>query len=683
MAIKLVEKLRHDPNLTRAGSGIRRGVKGFPAGTGRYLAAKVPIAGWLPNYAPRWLINDVIAGISVGLIAVPQAIVFASLIGIPLQSALLSSWLPPLVYTIMGTSRDVTVGPSMTTQMLTTTVVKGITAVAPLVPVPFVTVVVAFAVGFWTLILGLLNLGFIFDILSQPVVDGFVMGISQVVILNQVPGILGLTVNAPMFMDLMPQILKNLSQVNGAAIGLGIASIVLMVVFKFIQKKWGARNEAIKIICTSRHIVVIGIATLVSYAVNKDLQQSIWKVTSQVKSGVPNPTMPNSVLLQNLLLPSIAIAFFISLEHISLAKVFANLNGYTFDSSQELVHLGVANLVNSYVGGAPVSGGDLTRAAINAESGIRSPLSQLITGAIVLGSMFQLGDLMKWIPDAAIAGVVLVSVVEASPPMGLLGVYWKISFADLVANFLSFNATLLASGQVGIGMGVAISTFYTLFRLMSTRASALNSTDLENQHNPGHSSWWSKGDTIPDGTAVVSVPRDVMYLNAKHIKRCIMDSIYTEFYGIPSSDAEKLARPWNFCREKHIARLRRKAGIFKAETQRLRIVIIDLTAVSFIDATGMQTLTNLKNETRQYGGINTEMRFVGMCAAVKKRFQRAGWGLTSPYEMGMEDNLEGDEATGVAVERDLVFDHLALAVQYQNRVSKVQDSLYEFDVKKI
>lgn len=98
-------QLRQDENLTRAGRGIRKGARGFGPGAARYLFAKVPIVQWLPNYSPRWLIADLIAGQSVGLLLVPQALMFSSLAGIPMVDGLIASWVPGVIYAIMGTSK--------------------------------------------------------------------------------------------------------------------------------------------------------------------------------------------------------------------------------------------------------------------------------------------------------------------------------------------------------------------------------------------------------------------------------------------------------------------------------------------------------------------------------------------------------------------------------------------------
>jgi sodium-independent sulfate anion transporter 11 len=97
--------INNDVNLIRAGRGIRRGAKAFPSAAGRYVVGRMPIIRWLPNYSPSWIINDIVAGVTMGMLLIPQAIAFAVIAGIPIQDGLLASWLPPVLYSIMGTSK--------------------------------------------------------------------------------------------------------------------------------------------------------------------------------------------------------------------------------------------------------------------------------------------------------------------------------------------------------------------------------------------------------------------------------------------------------------------------------------------------------------------------------------------------------------------------------------------------
>jgi sodium-independent sulfate anion transporter 11 len=105
LGTKIADKFRKDANFSRVGKGVVLGARGIRAGTGRYLTNKIPIVQWIPAYVPKWLISDVIAGQSVGLLLIPQAAVYALLAGVSVQQALLASWLPGIIYTIMGTSR--------------------------------------------------------------------------------------------------------------------------------------------------------------------------------------------------------------------------------------------------------------------------------------------------------------------------------------------------------------------------------------------------------------------------------------------------------------------------------------------------------------------------------------------------------------------------------------------------
>lgn len=537
--------------------------------------------------------------------------------------------------------------------------------------------IVAFGVGFWSLLLGLLNFGFIFTILSNPVVDGFVMGLTQIIVLGQVPLILGLTGISPLLTEQMGQIIGKIGQSKPASIGLGVTSIVLMVLFGLLGQKFGRVHPIIKLVTSAKHIILIVIFAGVSFGINKDLEEPIWKVIGPSNTILPTPAVPNPQILQPLFLGTLTIGLATLLEHIALARSFGRSKGYSIDPNQEMVSLGVINIANSLFGGGPVGGGDLTRACFNSASGSRSPLSGLFTSATVFVGMFS-GGLLRYIPDTVIAGLTIITVLEAAPPMALLGVHWKVSFADFIVMLMSFNMSLIASGEIGIAGGFFISTFYTLFRIVSTRPNPVSNTDIEKSHN--QESLWSAGEQIPDGTQVVSIPRDMMYLNAPRIKKYIMHEIFSNFYGTPPTPEQRDARTWNFQREKYIANLRRKSGINKAETTRLRLLILDFSAVSFIDISAMQMLEALKKELIDYGGDIVEFRFAGMNAAVQKRFQRYGWKLASPFDANIVEDSDETPLKDIPEKEDLVFDQLVAAVRYQEGVQSIRVSQFEFEV---
>jgi sodium-independent sulfate anion transporter 11 len=715
---KIANRFRQDENFSRARRGIAKGARGFGPGAVRYLIAKVPIVQWLPNYSPRWLIADLIAGQSVGLILIPQALMFSSFAGIPMTEGLVASWLPGVIYTIMGTSKgsvshaaillrriemlilvsdiDISVGPTSSVSLLTLQLFIGINKATPGVPAILIAAVVAFGAGLWSLVLGLLNLGFIFDFISLPLVLGFSTGISLIAIQAQVALLLGLVGIGPIFILQGRQILANISKVQPITIGLSVASLLVLFLLQFVGKKWGAKNELIRILSISRNIIVLGGMTLLSFILNKDLEKPLWAIVGPTSIDIPSPQIPNTLLLKGLLLPSATVFAAVALEHVALAKYMAHKNGYDVNASQELVSLGIANIVNSMIGGLPVGGGDIARASINSESGVKSPLSGLITTATVLLSMFAISGAIKWIPQPTIAAMIVLAVVETQPPMRNMAKFWKLSFNDFMGFLISFNLTLVAGAEAGVGFAFLIMVLTTLMRTMFKRPRAITRSDVEQQYLSESSNEWASLDRIiiPTGTQVISLETDIVYLNASRVKRHIIDTAYThhsgKIVGLPWR--KNLARSWDYHHDQHIAALRRKAGLgdTDAYSPRLRILVLDFSSVSFIDASGMQALQEVKTTLREYGGEDVDFRFVGLNAAVRKRFERARWALEDfrnvvTPEGGVVEVPEGldekkaEETEDVTAVKDLVFEILPTAILYQSEVRRSNGSAFEFN----
>jgi sodium-independent sulfate anion transporter 11 len=541
------------------------------------------------------------------------------------------------------------------------------------VPAALVAAVVSFCVGIWSIIFGLLNLGFIFDFVSVPMSLGFVAGISYVVLTLQIPAILGLVGITGSFTELMPKILGSIGQAKPVTFGIGATSILILAILQFVGNKWGQKSPALNMFCTSRNLFVLGTYTMISYFINKNLETPLWQIIGPIATTIPSPTMPNMQLVQRLILPSLAVFFSSSLEHIALAKAFGETHKYTFNQSQEVFSIGIINLIQSIFGALPVGGGDMARSSILAVSGARSPLNGVLSSITVFMGMYAMSGTFQYMPTATVAAVIMVAIFDQMPPQALIGNYWRVSFVDFLHFLLAFNFTMLASSEIGIGLSLGLMVGYTLMRIMFSRPSGVLSIDLENDYSEKAPVWWNKGEIIPAGTQVITVETDIMFLNAARVARHIVDTVYTYQAGVPSS-IHPLARPWNFQREKHIARLRARAGISSVDsfTPRFKVLVLDLSATSFIDTTGMQALQRMKTDLQDYGGEDTEFRFVGLCQGVKRRFERFGWKLRAEgeeEEVQMELDNEGvllvKEDQGERA--DVCFGHLPPAVQYQGR----------------
>ncbi|KAF8853418.1 hypothetical protein BDZ45DRAFT_748628 [Acephala macrosclerotiorum] len=678
LGTKIADKFRKDANFTRLGRGTVLGARGIRAGTGRYLSNRVPIIQWIPAYVPKWLMFDLIAGRSVGLLLIPQAMMYSMLAGVSIQQALLASWLPGVIYTIMGTSRDISTGPTSTTAALTGQLALGISKANGVnIPPAIVSGALSFCVGIWSLIFGIFNLGFIFDFVSIPMALGFVMGISFLVITLQLPIILGLVGIPQEFMAVMPVILKSLSNIKPITVGIGASSILILALLQFIGGKWGHKSAALQIICNSRNIFVISTYTMISYILNKNLQTPLWVVLGPIKTTIPTPTVPILQLVSGIFLSSVISFLTIALEHVSLAKAFGHEHQYSINQSQELFSLGVTNLINSFIGGIPVGGGDMARSSVLSVSGVRSPLAGLFTSVTVLGSMYALSDFLNFLPQATVAAVIIVAIVAKMPPQAIIGKFWALSFVDFVHFIIAFNITMLQSPEIGIGLSLVFMIFYTLLRTMFSRPSEVRSCDLENSYSSVTPPWWAKDERIPAGTQIVKLETDCMFLNADRIKRHVIDTVLTYQAGIPSTRS-KDERPWNKRTDKHIASLRKRAGVSQTDTfiPRLRVVILDLSSTSFIDSSGIFAFQTIKKELLAYGGENVEFRFVGLCPGVKRRFERAQWPLLNPYEEVARIEVDGEPL--IEEKKDLLFEHLPHAVGYQGAAGRGPAS-FEFE----
>ncbi|KAJ5052136.1 uncharacterized protein L3040_001895 [Drepanopeziza brunnea f. sp. 'multigermtubi'] len=685
LGAKIRAKIRKDPNLPRLGRGIKLGLRGLRAGAGTYFSDKVPVFQWISVYSPKWIIDDALAGSSVGLLLLPQALMYSMVAGVPIQQALFASWLPGLIYAFMGTSRDISLGPTFSSALFTGIVVKDLGIFG--VPAPIAVSAVSFSLGLWSMAFGMLKLGFLFDFISLPMSLGFAMGTALVVSNSQIPAILGLNGITIIFSEMMPQIIKQIKETRPLTVFIAFVSIVILTATTYVASKWGKKNGYIRFWTNSRNLVVLGLFTGMSYYVNNGLQFPMFSVLGPVNATIPAPSLPKGRLVSQLVMAMFSLMTSTALEHVTLAKAFAYKNGYTIDASQEVFSIGVANIVNSLFGGLPVGGGDMARASVNATSGVKSPLSGLFTSFTVILGMYALGPSLTFMPLATVAAVIAVTVLDQQPAQALMGKYWKTSFVDFVTLFLAFTMTFMGSAAVGIGMAFCFAAFYTLMRVMFSRPGSLVSIDLESKYTNDTPPWWAKEDRVPPGSQVIRLETDAIWLNAERLKRHIMDTVYTYQSGVPRGKSAAKRRVWNYRRDKHIAKLRRKARVNDTDTfiPRLRVVILDLTSTSFIDSCAIQILEEIKLELRAYAGEGVEFRFVGMNTNVRRRFARAGWKIVSPNgnhqepviglalggeEMESEKEKEDDRV------KDLWFEFLPHAIQH---ISPTGPEGYDFE----
>jgi sodium-independent sulfate anion transporter 11 len=645
------ESLRTDPNWNRLRSWVDPVSRRLPSATVDYLTEKLPVAQWLPYYDYRWLLQDVIAGITIGVMFIPQGLAYAKIATIPVEHGLYSSWLPSAIYFFLGTSKELSTGPTSILGLLTAEVVADIArdGHSP----AQVASAVAFMAGVYSLAVGLLKLGFLLDFVSAAVLTGWISAVALVILLGQVDSLIGMDVPSGTA-EIIRGILGNLHEIQPMTLMIGFLSIFLLVVLEKVGKKWGKKSIYIKIIGTSRAVIVLVLFTLVSYLSNlgRDEDNYRWEVTQVDTHGLLAPRAPQSSLLQKVVARSFAPFIAMAVEHLGVGKAFGLKNNYQIDKSQELVFLGVENILNSLFG-AMTTGGAMSRTAVNSECNVRTPLNFLFTAAFIILTIYELAPALYWIPKATLSAIIIMAVVHLISPPRLFYRYWRMSFLDFVASMLGFWVTLFTSTEIGLATAVGFSIVITLLRLAFPSWIGVTHSDTEDQHMfvPTHTS--TDQLEVPPEAYLVRFTQDILFPNAERVKSSIIESVKLH-YEQPSSvvqDKKSVDRMWNTSGHKMILRTRKRKGITPIAAQ-LSHVVLDFGTVSFIDVTGVLTLIELKMELRRYVGKELQFRFVNMTAPVRERFDRSEWIFA----------LDGEERSA---EADTIYSSLELAILHR------------------
>ncbi len=414
------------------------------------LSRLLPVLDWGRSYDRRDLRPDVVAGLTVGAMLVPQAMAYALLAGLPPEVGLYASIVPVLVYAVLGTSRQLAVGPVAIVSLLTASALGEIaeegsadylTAAATL----------ALLVGILHLVIGIIRLGFIVDFLSHAVLVGFTAGAAVIIGFSQLKHLLGISVErTDRFYETIGEYAGELGSTHGLTLAVGASAVALLVLMK-------------------RHLptipaALVVVATTTVASVVLDLESRGVAVVGDIPGDLPSFSFPElgGGLVGDLLPTALVITVVGFLESIAIAKVYARRNRYRVEANQELIALGAANVAGGAFGAYPVTGG-FSRTAVNASAGSRTPLASIVTAGLVLATVAVLTPLFTSLPTATLGAIVVVAVA------GLIDVdelrhIAAVDRGDLVVALTAFVATLVIGIELGIAVAVVASIAVVLFR---------------------------------------------------------------------------------------------------------------------------------------------------------------------------------------------------------------------------
>ncbi|MDT8307444.1 MAG: sulfate permease [Anaerolineae bacterium] len=426
----------------------------------------LPILDWARAYQRDDLVGDLMAGLIVAIMLVPQSMAYALLAGLPPQVGLYASILPLILYGLFGTSRTLAVGPVAIVSLL---VASGLAPLAGGDVALYVRLALTLALlaGIVQALLGLLRLGFIVNFMSHPVLSGFTSAAALVIGFSQLGHLLGISMPRSEFVELVPYAVAHLGETNLVTAALGVGSIGLLVVFKqwlgpWLQRRGVAERLALPLTKSAPFVVVL-LTTLLVWALRLQETAGV-RIVGEVPAGLPPLTVPvfESGTWQALLPTALAISFVGYMESIAVAKSLASKRRQKIDANQELLALGIANAGAAFTGGYPVTGG-FSRSVVNYEAGARSGLASIVTAALIAVTVLLLTPLFYYLPQAALAAIVVVAVAGLVD-LGAFRRVWHYNKGDAASLAVTFVAVLGWGVEVGILTGVVAAMLLYIWR---------------------------------------------------------------------------------------------------------------------------------------------------------------------------------------------------------------------------
>jgi sodium-independent sulfate anion transporter 11 len=597
------------------------------------------------------------------LMLIPQSLSYAKIATIPVEYGLMSSWLPPTIYAIMGSTKgiersqgtqeriltrrtDLSTGPTSLLGLTTAEVVNDLTAdgYTP----EQVASAVAMCIGFYGIIVGFLNLGFLLEFISLPILSGFISAVAITIGLGQVPSLLGEEGGSDSTAGKIHDMFSQLPQANGYACGIGFGGLVFMTILDKAGKRWGDKYKAVWLLSITRAFLCLVLFTGISYAVNgkygKDDDSYLFEVVKVSGKGIVAPKMPPSSLISAVFPRSIAAFIGPILEHIAIARAFGVKNNYVSDQTQELCYFGITNFVNSFFHSMGV-GGAMSRTSVNSACKVKSPLSGVVTTAVILVCIFKLTGVLYWIPKATLAAIIITAVWPLINPPSVFYRYWKTSLADFVSSMLAFWVCLFVNTEAGLGAAVGFNIAYVLLRQTFTSVKSISSSDrkelseLRQSLDPKD----VMPTNIPDDLRIFRFHESFFFPNAYGIKTSILNNIKTHHSPAYSTrNGAEAERIWSVQGERQVARLRKKMKITDPDSlPPMNVVVFDLTKCNHLDATACTQLKQLVVELKLYSGKQIELRFTGASEYVRTRMERSGFEIVESTEATPEDEENG------------------------------------------
>lgn len=527
----------------------------------------VPILDTLSEYSISAFKGDLNAGITVGIMLIPQGMAYAILAGLPPVYGLYASIIPLFIYAIFGTSRQLAVGPVAMVSLL---VVAGVGELAEVGSERFIqlAILTALGVGVVQFLMGVFRMGFLVNFLSHPVLSGFTSAAAIIIGASQVKNLTGLDIQRTnQVNEIVIELFRQVTAIEPFTVSIGIGAIVMMVAIKRWKRTFPSA------------LIVVVIGTLLTYVF--DLSQNGVVVVGDIPVGLPS--FSTDFFNYNDVGPLISIILVISLvsymESIAVAKAIANKHGYKIDPNQELVALGGSNIIGSLFQSFPVTGG-FSRTAVNNQSGANTTVATIISALLIAITVLFLTPLFYYLPSAVLAAIIMVAVAGLFDAQEMVHL-WKTDKRDLVMLITTFAATLILGIEEGIGIGVLLSLIIVIYSSTNPHSTELGRLgDTDNFRNINR----YKEAIIDDEILIYRFDASLYFANVEHFR-------------------EKIEI------------------LIQQRDKQLNVVILDASAINYVDSTGVHALEELMKDLNDK---NLKLLIAGAIGPVRDKLKRTG-----------------------------------------------------------
>jgi SulP family sulfate permease len=501
-----------------------------------FATIDLPITEWLPKYQKDWLASDVTAGFTVFIVLIPQGMAYALLAGMPPIYGLYSAVVPLYIYAILGSSRQLSLGPMAITSLLLSVTAANYGYEEQSSEYVELVLNLSMVVGVCISLLGLFRLGALVNLIGESVLVGFLTASASVIFLNQVKYILGLHVpRFPYTYQTVVYILTHMQEVNGNACGLGFATLAVLLAVRAWKKRNKATPERLKstyfrimdTISKLSNFLCIIVGSIIAYAIS--VNGLYIDIVESVPSGLRAPSFTSIGFEKAVaLVPgALAISFVAFAGNWAVAKKYASERDYEVDATQELIAEGMCVTIGSVFNCFAGSGG-LARSAVNAESGAQTQLSGVISASLMLLAVQFLTSLFYYIPMAVLGAIIQVSVLSMLDFDAMVKAYHT-HRKDCIVMVSTFLLTFFVGVSQGLIAGIVLSI------AMIIHATAFPSivhvgklSDSEGGHYKDVARF--KNARQHPGIAIIRMDATLFFANCAHFKDIALRAVAGEFH---------------------------------------------------------------------------------------------------------------------------------------------------------